>query len=36
VVEKQGNKITYITCGAILTDKTAAMPDAPALHLDGS
>ncbi len=27
VVEKQNNKITYITCGAILTDKAMAMPD---------
>ena len=27
VVEKQGNNVKYITCGAILTEKTAAMPD---------
>jgi crossover junction endodeoxyribonuclease RuvC len=27
VVEKQGNRATYVTCGAILTDKNAAMPD---------
>ena len=27
VVEKQGNKISYVTCGAILTDKNAEMPD---------
>ena len=27
VVEKQGNRVSYVTCGAILTDKNAAMPD---------
>jgi len=27
VVEKQGNNVKYIPCGAILTEKTAAMPD---------
>jgi crossover junction endodeoxyribonuclease RuvC len=27
VVEKQGNKVTYVNCGAILTDKTSSMPD---------
>lgn len=27
LVEKQGNHVKYITCGAILTDKSEAMPD---------
>ena len=27
VVEKQGNRVTYVTCGAILTDKNAPMPE---------
>ena len=27
IVEKQGNNVTYVTCGAILTDKSAPMPE---------
>lgn len=27
VVEKQGSHVAYVTCGAIITDKSAAMPD---------
>jgi crossover junction endodeoxyribonuclease RuvC len=27
IVEKQGNNIRYVTCGAIQTEKTAEMPD---------
>jgi crossover junction endodeoxyribonuclease RuvC len=27
VIEKQGHKITFVTCGVILTEKTAEMPD---------
>ncbi len=27
IVEKQGNNVKYITCGVILTEKTALMPD---------
>ena len=27
LVEKQGNKVSCITCGVINTDKAAAMPD---------
>jgi crossover junction endodeoxyribonuclease RuvC len=27
LVEKQGSQVKYLTCGAILTDKTEAMPD---------
>ena len=27
VVEKQGNKVSYVSCGAILTDKNVTMPE---------
>ncbi|HLJ56186.1 MAG TPA: crossover junction endodeoxyribonuclease RuvC [Chthonomonadaceae bacterium] len=27
VVEKQGSRVAFVACGAILTDKAAAMPD---------
>lgn len=27
LVEKQGNKVSFITCGVMLTEKTAEMPD---------
>ncbi|HZO91476.1 MAG TPA: crossover junction endodeoxyribonuclease RuvC [Chthonomonadaceae bacterium] len=27
IVEKQGNRLSYVTCGVIQTEKTAEMPD---------